>query len=434
MVINLGDEKDKKDIVLTVIKKPGRDDLYEYYLGDTRIGVLDTDVMEDNILILSNTIDNELSSQIKDAIDRLPREEIEQEGELAAQIDAYLKEFGEEDEVAEAITLVDLDENIEDNDKDEENDKEEEKEQEEEGYEEDKEDEKKEDKTSTIKDVNVKQSVELDERANDMHDVRKWLGLPQELDRIGVIESYQMSDLKDEKGKNYDNATTRYSLVAIRKDGKVEPLSKYIPDLEQRDSVGNDPTTESYQVDAEGKVEKDAVLSEYQFGSKIIQIDNREMGRIEINIGEEARDSTEVMGVQLRGENTLFATDTETRSVIGEYEANGEDTVEDNLREAKEHPDPEYDKMDVRDIDGDPTTKSHIHLEDKVYFEDGTELTFDELAKRWGFYKDDGKPDGEYAREKYLEKQMEDLEKEPQEIVEELDEDFEDPRIQNQRE
>ena len=424
MLINLNG----KDIAVTVVKKTGRDDLYEYYIGDTKIGVLDTDVMEDNILMLQNTLGNELSNQIKDAIDRLPREEVEQEGKLSREIDTYMKEFGKRDEVAKGVTLVDLDESTNEEEKEEIEGKIEEDNNK--GEKEDKEDE---DKTSTIEDVNVKQSVELDERANDMHDVRKWMGLPQDIDRIGVIESYQMSDLKNAKGENYDKGYTRYSLVAIGKDGKVRPLSKYIPDLEQRGSVGNDPTKESYQVDTEGRVEKDAVLSEYQFGNKIIQIDNREMGRIEINIGEEARDSTEVMGVQLRAENTTFATDTSTRSVIGEYEANGEDTVEMNIEEAKKHPDPENDKMDERDVDGDPNTKSHVHVEDKVYLEDGTELTFDELATRWGFYKDDGKPDGEYAREKYLEKQMEDLEKEPQEIVEELDEDFEDPRIQNQR-
>ena len=421
MIINLGDENNEKYIAITVIKNPQKDDLYEFYVEDTKIGVLDTGVMEDNILMLENTLDNELSSQIKDCIDRLPREEIEQEGKLAAQIDKYLKEFGEEYGVAKSVTLVDLDENVVE-EKDEE-DKVEDKEEEEE----------REDKTSSIKDVNVKQSVDLDERANDMHDVRKWFGLPQDVQKIGVIESYQMSDLQDEKGKHYDDASTRYSLVAIGKDGKVRPLSQYIPDLEQRDSSGNNPTRESYQVDTKGNVEKDAVLSEYQFGNKIIQIDNREMGRIEIGIGEEARSSTDAMSVQLRAENTLFTTDTSTRSVIGEYEKNGEDTVEDNLKEAKQHPDPSKDKMDERDIDGDPETKSHIHADDKVYLEDGTELTFDELATRWGFYKEDGKPDGEHAREKYLEKQMEDLDKEPQEVIEELDEEFEDPRIQNQR-
>lgn len=416
MLINL----DGKDIAVTVVKKPGREDLYEYYIGNEKIGVLDTDVMEDNILMLQNTLGNELSNQIKDAIDRLPREEVEQEGEVSKEIDTYMREFGEREERVKSVATVKLDETEKENPEDEKK--------------ETKEDDVEEDKTSTEKDVNVKQSVDLDERANDMHDVRKWLGLPQDIDRIGVIESYQMSDLQDAKGKHYDDLSTRYSLVAIGKDGKVEPLSKYIPELEQRGSVGNDPTRESYQVDTEGRVEKDAVLSEYQFGNKIIQIDNREMGRIEINIGEEARDSTEVMGVQLRAENTTFATDTSTRSVIGEYEANGEDTVEMNIEEAKKHPDPSRDKMDERDIDGDPDTKSHVHAEEGVVLEDGTELDFDELAIRWGFRMDNGNPDKEHAREVYLERQNQDLEKTPEEVVNEIDEEFEEQMMEpNQR-
>ena len=242
-----------------------------------------------------------------------------------------------------------------------------------------------------------------------------------------------MRDLKNSEGKAYDNKTTRYSLVAIGKDGTVRPLTEYIPDLEQRDSTGNNPREESYQIDNEGMVDKDAFLSEYQFGSKIIQIDNREMGRIEINIGEEARNSTEAMSVQLRTENVIFATDTSTRSIIGEYEENGEDTVEKNLEEVKKHPDPEIDRITEKDIDGDERTKSHIHVMEKVVLEDGTEISFEELARRWGFYREDGKPDSEHAKERFIEKQNQNLEKEPQKIIEELDQEFEDPRIQNQR-
>ena len=391
--------ENEENITITVIRSTKNNDLLEYYVGDEKIGVLETDVMSDNILILQNTLENELLTQIKDYINRLPREEIEREGDLTRNLDTYLKEFGKRDEKIESLTEIKL-ENEEDKSEEKINSEKEENENE---------IDKK--RISNVNDVNIKQSVELDERANDMHDVRKWLGLPQEVQRIGVIESYQMSDLQNENGENYDNSTTRYSLVAIGKDGSVKPLSEYIPDLEKRDSSGNDPTRETYQVDTEGRVEKDAVLSEYQFGSKIIQIDNRELGRIEINIGEEARNSTKAMGIQLRAENTLFVTDTSTRSVIGEYEQNGEDTVEENIEEAERHPDPSVDKMDERDIDGNPDTVSHIHVGDKVILRDGTELTFEDLAKRWGFYKDDGKPDGEYAKEKYKEEQNKNLEK-----------------------
>ena len=221
------------------------------------------------------------------------------------------------------------------------------------------------------------------------------------------------------------NNTTRYSLVIINSKGEVEPLAKYIPELEQKDSSGNDPREEKYQVRDDGTVKYDSVLSEYSIGDKIIQIDNNEYGRVEVNIGEESRDSTQTMGVQLRDSNTTFVSDTSTRSVIGEYEQEGEDTVEKNLEEAKKHPEDDV-KMDERDVDGDLETKSHMHIDDKILLEDGTEITFDDLAIRWGFYNDDGTPDKEHARKRYIENT-------PQEVVEELDEEFEDPRLQNQR-
>ena len=416
MLIKIGNGENERTIAVTVVKSSKNKDLYEYYIGETKIGVLEVDVMEDNILMLQNTLENELSSQIKDAIDRLPREEIEEEGELSKAIDDYLKEFGEDNERVKGVALVDLEEKKE---KEAEKDK---KEGEEEITVE----------PSTVKDVNVKQTIDLGERANDMHDVRKWFGLPQDVAKIGVIESYQMSNLHNSKGEDYSNPTTRYSLIAIGKNGEVRPLSEYIPQLEQRDSVGNNPTEESYQVDDYGRVNKDANLTEYQFGSKVIQIDNKEMGRIEINIGEEARDSTKAMGVELRTENVTFATDTSSRSVIGEYEQNGEDTVEENIEEAERHPDPEEDKMDARDIDGDIETASHIHTGDEIVLEDGTIMTFSELARRYGFYND-GVPDSEHAKEVYTEKLTKTPEKTPDEIIEELDYEYEDPRIQNGR-
>ena len=417
MRINLDDDK----MVEVTIRRQAY--MYSYFIGDKRIGVFDPNVMEDNILILNNTINNELADKIRDSINKMTLGEIEEEAQETEKIYEYMREKHDDEKIKD-IRIIKLDdEKVKEEDKEKEENKEEA-------------DEKNEEEIKEVDNkgkVDVKQTINLDERANDMHDMRKWLGVPQEVAKIGVIESYQMSNLRDENGKSYEENSTRYSLVAIGKDGNVEPLSKYMPGLEQRDSSGNDPTRETYQVDNDGNVEKDAVLSEYQFGSKIIQIDNKESGRIEVNIGEEARNSTEAMGVQARDSNTYFATDRSTRSVIGEYEENGENTVEENIEEADAHKriDPEYRELNEEDIDGDMTTSSHPH--DRVVLESGEELTFEELATRWGLYED-GRPDAEHAREKYMEKQQEDLEAGPDEIIEELDEEYEDPRLQeNQR-
>lgn len=417
MRINLDDDK----MVEVTIRRQAY--MYSYFIGDKRIGVFDPNVMEDNILILNNTINNELADKIRDSINKMTLGEIEEEAQETEKIYEYMR-GKHDDEKIKDIRIIKLD------DKDA---KEEDKEKEENKEEADEKDEEEIKEVDNKGKVDVKQTINLDERANDMHDMRKWLGVPQEVVKIGVVESYQMSNLRDENGKSYEENSTRYSLVAIGKDGNVEPLSKYMPGLEQRDSSGNDPTRETYQVDNEGNVEKDAVLSEYQFGSKIIQIDNKETGRIEVNIGEEARNSTEAMGVKVRDSNTYFATDRSTRSVIGEYEENGENTVEENIEEADAHKriDPEYKELNEEDIDGNMATSSHLH--DRVVLESGEEITFEELATRWGLYED-GRPDAEHAREKYMEKQQEDLEAGPDEIIEELDEEYEDPRLQeNQR-
>ena len=409
-------------IAEVIVRK--QDDLFEYYIGNVKIGVLDTNVMQDNILMLENSLDNEVKSQIKDTIDGLSRKDLEHESNITREIDTYMREFGDRNLHVRDIRRIELSED------------------EEEKNEEGKEDRKRndseeldeKDEAVKTKDVSIKQTIELSERANDMHDIRKWLSgrIPADVKELGVIESDDMNMLKDSEGNRMKNNTTRYSLVIINSKGEVEPLAKYIPELEQKDSSGNDPREEKYQVRDDGTVKYDSVLSEYSIGDKIIQIDNNEYGRVEVNIGEESRDSTQTMGVQLRDSNTTFVSDTSTRSVIGEYEQEGEDTVEKNLEEAKKHPEDDV-KMDERDVDGDLETKSHMHIDDKILLEDGTEITFDDLAIRWGFYNDDGTPDKEHARKRYIEKQNADIEKTPQEVVEELDEEFEDPRLQNQR-
>ncbi len=409
-------------IAEVIVRK--QDDLFEYYIGNVKIGVLDTNVMQDNILMLENSLDNEVKSQIKDTIDGLSRKDLEHESNITRKIDTYIRELGDRNLHVRDIRRIELSEDEE--------------EKKEEGKEDRKRNDSEEldekDEAVKTKDVSIKQTIELSERANDMHDIRKWLSgrIPADVKELGVIESDDMNMLKDSEGNRMKNNTTRYSLVIINSKGEVEPLAKYIPELEQKDSSGNDPREEKYQVRDDGTVKYDSVLSEYSIGDKIIQIDNNEYGRVEVNIGEESRDSTQTMGVQLRDSNTTFVSDTSTRSVIGEYEQEGEDTVEKNLEEAKKHPEDDV-KMDERDVDGDLETKSHMHIDDKILLEDGTEITFDDLAIRWGFYNDDGTPDKEHARKRYIEKQNADIEKTPQEVVEELDEEFEDPRLQNQR-
>ena len=365
---------DGKKIEVTVFEH--RKNNFEYFIGNVQIGEIDTNIVKyDNIIMRKNsiinaleklgvlekgkqekqnTLENELSAKIKDQIDNLSREEIRKSAKETQGIDRYIEEQGIERSRIKDVRVLELDKN----------------EQKSNSKRKDvttsKKHQKQEVEKTTTKDINIKQELKLDERANDMHSIRKWLGgqVPHDIEKIGVIEADQMDEMKNEKGQKYKNLTTRYSLVAIGKDGTVEPLQKYIPELRQREASGNNPIPQKYQVRDDGSVVKDSILSEFEIGDKIIQIDNKEMGRIEVNIGEEARNSTETMGVQLRDSNTIFVTDTSQRSVIGEYEQEGEDTVELNLKEIKAHDkqNPNCEKTDERDIDGDPDTKSHEHV------------------------------------------------------------------------
>ena len=284
------------------VKQGKNEHIYEYYIGSIKIGVLNDKIMENNILILEDSIkEPKIAEEIKEAINCLPREDILQELEENKDIEDYINEkYGEQEKIKE-IRKIELNRNRtkikENKDKDKGNEESELTE-----------------KIVTTDDVKIKQTIDLDERANDMQDVKKWLGgkIPKDVEKVGVVES---SDMREYGGEN----TTRYSLLTISKSGRVEPLEKYIPQLKQRTADGNNPREESYQVRTDGSVEKDAVLSEYEIGDKIIQLDNKEYGRVELNIGKEARNSTQTVSQEVRNQNTLFATSKEQRSVVGEY-------------------------------------------------------------------------------------------------------------------
>ena len=435
-----------KNIEVTVVKNPQNKFEYEYYIGNVQIGELNTNIMkygniimrEDSYIIVAlqklgvmeqekaekqNTLENELSAQIKDKIDGLSREEIENASKETREIDKYIDEIGIERSHIRDVRILEMDDEESKEKKTDERQKKKSSTKEE-----------KENNITTTKNTNILQEIELSERANDMHDIRKWLGgkIPQNITKVGVIYSDQMNKMKDENGKSYDRNSTRYSLVAISKDGKVEPLQKYIPELQQRSASGDNPISRKYQVRDDGTLEKDSILSEYEIGDKIIQLDNKEMGRIEMNIGEEARDSTETMGVQLRDSNTIFVPDTSQRSVIGEYEREGEDTVEENLEEIKAHDKEHKDcnKATEKDIDGDPSTKSeHVMAMEDAYIKVCARNILDKNPELRDTYNQNDIENKlkEKVNKEYLSK--EELENSLDEITEEIEKQAENERV-----
>ena len=70
------------ELVEITVKQGKEENRYDYYIGSIKIGVLNTEVMEENILIIEKELkDEDIANEIKDAINILPREVIEKECE-----------------------------------------------------------------------------------------------------------------------------------------------------------------------------------------------------------------------------------------------------------------------------------------------------------------------------------------------------------------
>ena len=130
-------------------------------------------VMEQEKAEKQNTLENELSAQIKDKIDGLDREDIESAARETSEINKYIDELGIERSHIRDVRILELDgeNNNKENEKQNENkrnleSKKTERENSRKGQEQQKNAE------STTKNTNILQEIELSERANDMHDIR----------------------------------------------------------------------------------------------------------------------------------------------------------------------------------------------------------------------------------------------------------------------
>lgn len=353
---------------------------YEYYNDNILIGVYTPEVMKDSKffeidLEKNNTLENELSAeskdeinniiaQVKEQIDQADIADIEFEADQNAAIEEYMKSIGLDNEKIKSFKVLDLERDEEDKYFSKTEEDEQEKNEGQEQNEEIDDEQEKTQKTFNTENVNIKQEIDLEERATDVQDLKRFLGkkLPDDIVKIGVIESDKMSEMKDEEGNVIDNSSTRYGLVAIGKNGEVQPLKKYIPELEQNYSSGNNPIEGKYQINADRTVDKDVVLSEYRIGNKIIQMDKNQGDNIEVNIGKYGPFENSSVTTQMRDKNTTFATDTETRkAAMGHYK--GIYNTKDSHDEIENHEEVgcEPEELTQEEIDGNKDT-GHQHI------------------------------------------------------------------------
>lgn len=291
------------------------------------------------------------------------------------------------------------------------------------------------------KDINVKQEVNMETRVTDMSNLEQVIQKNGKMPRLehddeplkmGIVESDDLKDLKNEKGEKEQGHISRYEAVMLTKQGKVKAL-----ELENDTQEGNNTLEKNYQVKQNDTVKKGDVLTRLKVGEGTIGVEKGQYGEVEVyhsprkTIGGKGVEGNKSLDTQLEtsnAKNTLEGTDIESLKLAQEYN-DGYRSVEEGYQEVEEHQEKHIDcePKSAKDIDGDKNTVSHTHdTEDFIELSSGEKVTYDELASRWGFYKD-GKPDATYVKEKFTEKEQGD--KKPEKVIEELDEEYEDPRI-----
>ena len=387
-VIVKGEEKQLR------VKKDG--ELYQYILGEKVVGVFDPNVMADSLIIFrENTLENALSDQIKDEItqiiEKTGKEEIletEREQEQQKEENVYDKKMGYE----KTIGREKENEAQEKEKKTEKDDKQSKK-------------QKKEHKTeNTTGDIQIKQEVAMDTMATDMDSLGEKLekaGKIKDSDerhgKLGIVESDELDNLRDENGKRLEGHSSRYETVVITnktgKDGK--PIVRAL-DLENDTQEGTNPEEQVYQVSQNKNqpAKKGDVLTRLKIqGQETIGIEKRQYGEVEVyhsadkTIGGNGMEGNKSLDKQLETSNSKNAVegmDEQTQKLSQEYQ-DGYRSVEASYQEAKQHENAQEEpceEMEQEDLDGNPNTAKHNHIDDTVELLMKNDEIADKFTKR----------------------------------------------------
>lgn len=435
-------EEKQKDMIL---KK--EEQYFKYYYLEL-IGVYTPKMPGETIIFREDTIENAVSANIKETeqknkISPLEKEQIEQFlerikiWEIAEKI--QMQERGVKEKSQYNKTIKQNTENKKEQQKSQNNKKQQ------------KEQERQEKQPQKIKnkanDINIKQEVDMDTRVTDMHNLNQVLKKNEKMPelehgdealKMGIVESDNLKDLKNAKGEKEQGHSSRFEAVVITKKGNIQTL-----DLENDTQEGTNPTEKNYQVKQNEYVEKSDVLTRLKVGEGSIGIEKAQYGEVEVyhsprkTIGGNGIEGNKSIDRQLEtsdSKNTMEGTDIETLKLAQEHN-DGYRSVEDGYQEIEKHDKqhPDCEQKTVKDLDGEKNTQSHIHpepTEEFVELSNGEKISYSQLATRWGFYKE-GKPDSEFVKEKFGEKKKDD--KKPEDVIGELDEEFEDPRATDLR-
>ena len=375
-----------EEIVELSVRKEG--DIYKYFLGDKAIGAYDPDIMGDKLIAFrENSLENELSESIRDEIVQMienagkdeitkvvEEKEENKEENVYDKVEGYKEEIGSENEgeeteiLEEKSAIVEKDKKVEKEDRQEEEEKEPEK------------------IENTTVAIPIKQEVDMDTMVTDLDSLGEKLekagkikGADEKDGKLGIVESSDLKNLRDEDGKRLEGHSSRYEAVVITdktgKDGK--PIVRAL-DLETDSQEGTNPEEKNYQVKQNGDIRKGDVLTRLKVqGNETIGIKEGKYGEKEIyysknkTLGGEGVEGNRNLDIQLETEeskNSIGGTDQEIQKLSKEYQ-DGYHSVEDSYQEAKIHENSQgepCEELEPEDIDGDPNTSTHNHIDETV--------------------------------------------------------------------
>ena len=291
----------------------------------------------------------------------------------------------------------------------------------EEAHEKNKEDEKekseendKEEQNDNINGINTREKVDLNLVFEGIT-LRNVLGLSADYEKIAIVD---ISDIKNNKANKQNG---KYGFVGIKSNGEISALDENI--LGPDNLEGKNPTKEDTTIDIDGTVDKEQNIVSYKIAGKenlYLGIGYDESHGLEVKIAQrEIGGKDDIEYELLTNRQAYFEEDTDVRNFRkdrseGKYKAN-------NTLEREEEHDDELnndENIEVEDIDNIKGNETHEHV-----IIDGNEVTFEELATKWGYYNN-GKPDAEKARKTFEEYKYNNPHLSDEELVQEVSDDL----------
>ena len=209
-------------------------------------------------------------------------------------------------------------------------------------------------KEETNKIISDKQQIKADTKIDDKKTIGQALDLnTTEYSKVAIVYSDKLNEIAD--NPNDAKNSTRYSFVAIRKDGTAQIINDK---LEIDASSGNNSNKEAIKVDANKTARKDnKTLSRYKIAGKdeYLSVENRQYGEVKAYYGKgKTKDGNMNVETQLETTN-VRPTSRQLREL--QADKKGIYKTENMAKEANEHFDNHNEEsIGINAVDGDENT------------------------------------------------------------------------------